>query len=86
MLKIAIFLQTPPRGPVTFPMTKKAGISHPRLESPQTLRRAILAAPQGGVPSRRPAEQPESPPPPSRKKGTTLRWFLLPALIALTPS
>lgn len=84
MLKIAIYLQTPPRGPVTFPMTKKAGISHPRLESPQALRGAILAAPQGGVPSRRPAN--ESPPPPSHKKGTTLRWFLLPALIALTPS
>lgn len=71
MLKIAIYLQTPRRGPVTFPITKKAGISHPRLESPQTLRGAILAAPQGGVPSRRPANG--SSPPPSHKKRTTLR-------------
>ena len=50
MLKIAIYLQTPRRGPVTFPITKKAGISHPRLESPQTLRGAILAAPRALTP------------------------------------
>ena len=70
MLKIAIYLQTSRRGPVTFPMTKKAGISHPRLESPQTLRGAILVAPQNSVPSRRPANG--SSPPPSHKKRTTL--------------
>ena len=45
MLKIAIYLQTPPRGPVTFPMTKKAekaGISHLRVENLHPLRSAIL--------------------------------------------
>ena len=45
MLKIAIYLQTLHRGPVTFPMTKKvekAGISHLHLKSPQTLRPAIF--------------------------------------------